>query len=71
MDIRTNSQIVVDFLLKEDRGYCDDCISNILDIKPRQQVNQICRILKNEGKVDRIKSKCQNCKNDKILNSIK
>lgn len=68
----TNKQKILNFLsANKDNGYCDECLENELDIHPRQQINQICRILKNEGKVDRIKSKCQNCKKEKILESIK
>ena len=64
----TNKQKILNFLsANKDNGYCDECLENELDIHPRQQINQICRILKNEGKVDRIKSKCQNCKKEKIL----
>jgi len=68
----TNKQKILNFLsANKDNGYCDECLENELDIHPRQQINQICRILINEGKVDRIKSKCQICKKEKILESIK
>ena len=68
-----NKQKIITFLSEEtnkENGFCDDCLSNKLKIKPRQQVNQICRNLKNEGKISRISSNCNICKNTKILNFI-
>jgi len=67
----TNEQKIIDYLSDEghrDNGYCDDCLSNVLKIKPRQQVNQICQNLKEEGKISRIKTSCSICKKVKILN---
>ncbi len=48
--------------------YCDDCISEMLNIKPRQQVNAICNILLDENKIVREKRCCNNCKKDKLVN---
>jgi len=48
--------------------YCDDCLSNLLKIYPRQQVNQICR---KSGSIIRRKdgSYCSGkCHKKKILN---
>lgn len=49
-------------------GYCDDCISGELHIHPRQQVNQICRKLEINGKLNRQKSDCSSCKKNKTIN---
>ena len=51
--------------------YCDDCLSNELEIKPRQQVNQICRKIKKKNKnLDRKLGVCSSCKKLKIVNSL-
>ena len=45
-----NTDIVIEFLeLHQPKPYCDDCISNETRIEPRQQVNQICNRLSNQG----------------------
>lgn len=48
--------------------YCDDCISVMLNIKPRQQVNAICNRLLDENEIVREKRCCSNCKKDKLVN---
>lgn len=68
----TNEKKVIEFLsANKDSGYCDDCISYNLNIKPRQQVNQICSILESKKDIERIKSTCQICRKLKILNYLK
>jgi len=70
-DIRSNKKKIVDYLFTSEnklKGFCDDCISSILNIRPRQQVNQICHILKDEGIISRVQFKCALCKKVKILN---
>jgi len=51
-------------------GYCDDCLSTELGITPRQQVNQICRRLQNEGRIIRERGICAICMRHKILNFL-
>ena len=42
----SNLNIIVNFLgRRKDEHFCDDCLSSVTDICPRQQVNQICRRL--------------------------
>jgi|SRR5579859_4769481 len=50
------------------RGYCDDCLSVELDIRPRQTVNQICRMLYAAKSVERAKAPCDRCGKVKISN---
>ena len=38
----TNLSIIHNFLSKSGKAYCDDCLSLLTGIKPRQQSNQIC-----------------------------
>ncbi len=64
-----NKEKVYDFLSKNmNSGYCDDCLVYLLEIHPRQQINQICRGLEYQKKVERIKASCTNCRKMKISN---
>ena len=49
----TNHERIVELLSKQP-GLDDDEISRLADIKPRQQVNQICHKLKNQGQLKRV-----------------
>lgn len=70
-NINTNEERIIEFLsLGKEIGYCDDCISYKLNIKPRQQVNQICRILDAKRDINRIKSICKSCNKMKITNFL-
>ncbi|MBP7795104.1 MAG: hypothetical protein KA087_05465 [Candidatus Saccharicenans sp.] len=51
--------------------YCDDCLSKELSIRPRQQVNQICRKLEGKGKLVRQDGLCEKCKKEKKTNTLK
>jgi len=66
----TNADIILAFLEKNPYPYCDDCLSELCGISPRQQVNQICNL--------RIKDKlvsqgdiCHNCNRDKLTRQLK
>jgi len=67
----TNSELILEVLddIKPSR-YCDDCLSDELQIKPRQQVNQICRGLEKRGRIAREKDSCSLCNKQKITNAI-
>lgn len=49
---------------------CDDCLSEKLKIKPRQQVNQNCNKLSNDKIIKRSSTKeiCSICNNRKLVN---
>lgn len=67
----SNFMKILDFLRNnEDRQYCDDCLSELLGIHPRQQVNQICNKLSNMGYIFRDRSTCSMCLKNKLVNSI-
>ena len=51
-------------------SYCDDCLSIELAIEPRQQVNQLARRLKDDGKITRARGACSLCKKPKTINTI-
>lgn len=62
---------VLQFLSSTPNGACDDCISHKADVIPRQQVNQICRSLQEQGTIERTRKDCPFCKAFKIVNSTK
>jgi reverse gyrase len=67
----TNSEIVLNFI-KDHRThtYCDDCLSDVLHIHPRQQINQICNNLKNSKVLERNKEQCHYCSEHKLVNKL-
>lgn len=64
----SNSEVVRDFIRSASIYYCDDCLSETLQIKLRQQVNQICNKLRNEGVIKRKASSCGCCANETLIN---
>jgi hypothetical protein len=67
----SNSDIVLEYLEESySNRYCDDCLSIQLDIKPRQQINQICTRLNAENKVVREKGQCSLCGKTKKVNNF-
>jgi hypothetical protein len=64
-----NPEKILGFLQKNKYRYCDDCISNLCDIHPRQQVNQICNLRIHE-KIIKEKNICKNCDKEKITRKI-
>ena len=67
----SNSDIIMQFLDKsKPNGLCDDCLSNVLKIKRRQQVNQLCTKLYSKRQISRKKLQCHGCHKVKLVNSI-
>jgi len=66
----THSDIILEYL-DEARpgGVCDDCLSKATSIRPRQQVNQLCRRLSDQALVHRLPGKCETCGRRKTVNS--
>lgn len=52
------------------RVLCDDCLSDICGIKPRQSVNQACSALHRENVISRLPNSCEACARIKITNAI-
>jgi hypothetical protein len=53
------------------RTYCDDCLSDLLDIRPRQQINQICnKRLKPPENILRQVNTCSVCEKIKLVNTV-
>ena len=51
--------------------FCDDCLSELARIRPRQQVNQRCRELALSGRISRKKGSCAKCGRNKFLNQLR
>lgn len=67
----TNTETILELLEEcHPKGFCDDCISNQSKIEPRQQVNQICRRLLEQNKLQRYKAECDLCHKSKIVNVL-
>lgn len=65
----TNFSLLKDFLFKSKKAYCDDCLSMLTGVTPRQQINQICN--RNSRTIHRIDyGKCSNCCKYKIVRSF-
>ncbi len=65
---RGNRELILEHLQERQPGACDDCLSITLDIKPIQQVNQICNRLTNVGLITRERMRCPRCTVTKIIN---
>lgn len=65
----TNLSIIHNFLSKSGKPYCDDCLSLLTGIKPRQQINQICN--RNTNVIYRNDyERCSNCNKYKIVRTL-
>ena len=71
----TNKEVIFQELNKiSPQAICDDCLSELLNIKPRQQTNQICNKLASQEKILRKKGECMmHCArvHSKLVNSFK
>ena len=66
----TNLSIIHNFLSKSGKAYCDDCLSLLPGINPRQQINQICN--RNTNVICRNDyERCYNCNKYKIVRTLK
>lgn len=65
-----NKDLVLACLRRRNRPLCDDCISAISGVKPRQQVNQICRRMAANGQIIREHGVCRHCEGEKLVNRV-
>lgn len=56
--------------LASGRRLCDDCLSDICVIRPRQSVNQACSRLHDENIISRLTESCGGCARLKITNAL-
>jgi hypothetical protein len=64
----TNIEIVGEQIEAWPDGICDKCIGLITDVKPHQQVVQICHKLAARRRSVRVNGKCQHCGDRRFLN---
>jgi len=67
----SNAETILEFLERFPEGVCDDCISRETGVKPRQQVNQICRQRERRETIKRRKDRCALCRQTKTVNVIR
>lgn len=66
----SNFSKVYSYLFQTKEAYCDDCLSLLIGIKPRQQINQICN--RNTNVICRNDyERCCNCNKYKIVRTLK
>ena len=63
-------EVIRNYLDNKDKYFCDDCLSKLLSIEPRQTINTICNKLFRQDMINRRKGKCSYCKMIKIVNGI-
>ncbi len=70
MEKTTNKEKIISFLAEHKQYFCDDCLSELTKITPRQQINQICN---NNTDIFVINEniKCHNCGKIKITRTLK
>jgi len=67
----SNADAIREFLSRSPQGACDDCISQVTHVDPRQQVYQICRRLEQRGTITRRKDRCALCGHTKTVSTIR
>ena len=65
-----NAERITQYLRDNPTGACDDCLSLQLKIKPRHQVNRICKKLQKEGRIVRNRERCPGGDGVKIVNKL-
>ncbi len=63
----TGRDRVIEALEGSPRGLCDDCLSELSRVRPRQQVRQICCGLSKRGEVIRQREICPHCSRQKLV----
>jgi hypothetical protein len=64
----TSKDKILVVLQAREVALCDDCLSKLAGVTPRQQVNQICRPLADAGTIERNHGPCGNCGGSKLVN---
>ena len=64
------SEVITNYLGSTDKNLCDDCLSKLLSIEPRQTINAVCNKLFKQDMINRCKGECSYCKKIKIVNGV-
>jgi len=66
-----NKDIIIITLINSG-SMCDDCLSEVAGITPRQQINALCNQLESDDRfIERPQGVCPECKKEKIINQLK
>lgn len=66
-----HSEIILNYLINKNKYFYDDCLSQLLNIKPRQTINAVCNKLFEENKINRYKGECSYCKKiNKLVSGV-
>src|SRR4051812_30212455 len=57
-------------VLKKGGRVCDDCLSDVTGVEPRQSINQACRRLHSQKLLSRPRESCSRCGIAKTLNVL-
>lgn len=68
---QTNRERIIQVLKSHADGLCDDCLSRISSVTPRQTVYAICSVVAPEGLISRVKRECPQCQKTKLVNALK
>jgi len=66
----TSKEKILVLLQVKKVSLCDDCISKLAGVTPRQQVYQICRTLGDARAIERKHGTCGNCERGKLVNNV-
>ena len=66
----THKNDVLNFLIHDEGTLCDDCLSELTNIHPRQAIYQICSSLAAEGHIVRTVALCSACGRNKKTSRI-
>lgn len=66
----SHKDTIISYLVNYENFYCDDCLSKLCNINPRQTVFQVCTKLNIIGKINRGVGICSCCGKKKTVNSI-
>jgi hypothetical protein len=65
-----NSERLLKCLRNHKHPLCDDCLGDLSGVRPRQQVNQLCRRMAAEGVIIRARGRCRHCTGEKLVNGL-
>ena len=66
----TSRERILETLEQYPGGLCDDCLSKLAEVRPRQQVNLIARAEAGAGILNRERRECGFCKDTKLVNTL-
>lgn len=65
----SHKDTIASYIYEHKGSYCDDCLSKLCNINPRQAVFQVCSKLSIEGKINRGTGICSSCGKQKKVSS--